>query len=567
MLVRRALFCVLVIFFVVQVFIVKADREEYNTIKEQEAMAYKLFSSGRIEESVEWYIKVLSQYSPDMNIHEKRECAKAFNNLGYIRLVNHHNPIAAYPFLLKAKEIAEENGQFDLLGAIYGNVAKLYDDFDDVSTALGYYKAGLQSSVKQKSDVTHVIELMAFTDIANFAIQRNLIDSISDAIEIFKNHPIKNIPNSYYSTQLARALELSINGDNLAAFKTLLNATDKIDSTVNYKRDLTFHNFALATFQKRAHNLSKAIEYLEIAREIVEDPDLADLRPRVLNELSIIYKQSGNTQFSDRYRLLALEVSDSLYSAKNFGKIHDLEISTKLDNLNKDIQIANYEVRMKRLYIWLLIIAIVLILSLSTGLLLHTRRLRRRQIELVEAHRDAVSKREAEASMRMHYKQEIERLSQENKELQNKSLENQSKDLENNLISKPGRPSPRKVPGDEKQHLQIIDSINDVLSKREIFCDPDFSLERLARIVGSKPPYVSAIINEKMGTSFSSLLSQARVAESRKLLLDEDINSRLSIEAIAGAVGYKSRTYFISIFKKITGLTPTQYIKASKKVV
>ena len=47
--------------------------------------------------------------------------------------------------------------------------------------------------------------------------------------------------------------------------------------------------------------------------------------------------------------------------------------------------------------------------------------------------------------------------------------------------------------------------------------------------------------------------------------IEADKERRLTIEAIANEVGFKSRTTFTTAFKHFTGLTPTDYIRMSKE--
>ncbi len=64
-----------------------------------------------------------------------------------------------------------------------------------------------------------------------------------------------------------------------------------------------------------------------------------------------------------------------------------------------------------------------------------------------------------------------------------------------------------------------------------------------------------------MGCSFSILLSDARVKEACRRMNANAGLKHLTIEAIANEVGFKSRVTFLTAFKRVTGLTPTEYRK------
>lgn len=105
----------------------------------------------------------------------------------------------------------------------------------------------------------------------------------------------------------------------------------------------------------------------------------------------------------------------------------------------------------------------------------------------------------------------------------------------------------------------IYSQINAVIEDLHQLCDPDFSIEKLAQAIGSNTTYVSQVINELYGMNFVTLVNNRRIREAcRRLTQGADAN-RLTIEAIAESIGYRSRTTFITQFKRVTGLTPSKY--------
>ena len=83
------------------------------------------------------------------------------------------------------------------------------------------------------------------------------------------------------------------------------------------------------------------------------------------------------------------------------------------------------------------------------------------------------------------------------------------------------------------------------------------SLEDLAQHVGLSRSYLSAIINQELGMTFSDYVSKMRIDRSRELLLD----SSLSLVDIAGLVGYSDQSYFTKKFSQLVGMSPGQYRK------
>lgn len=109
----------------------------------------------------------------------------------------------------------------------------------------------------------------------------------------------------------------------------------------------------------------------------------------------------------------------------------------------------------------------------------------------------------------------------------------------------------------------LVHRIRRVLADPQYYLSSDFSLRQLAQLVGSNTAYVSQAINTTTGRSFKELLGVKRVAEACRLLTEGDAD--MTVETVANAVGFKSRTAFAAVFKQITGLTPTEFRNAARK--
>jgi Response regulator containing CheY-like receiver domain and AraC-type DNA-binding domain len=74
------------------------------------------------------------------------------------------------------------------------------------------------------------------------------------------------------------------------------------------------------------------------------------------------------------------------------------------------------------------------------------------------------------------------------------------------------------------------------------------------------PPYVSALIKENTGQTFSSILQKIRLERASDLL----INTNLSISDICEEIGYANPPHFIRLFNQHYQLSPAQYRKKSR---
>lgn len=86
----------------------------------------------------------------------------------------------------------------------------------------------------------------------------------------------------------------------------------------------------------------------------------------------------------------------------------------------------------------------------------------------------------------------------------------------------------------------------------------DVSLDSISDILHINASYLSMLFKKSVGVNFVDYLTGLRIQAAKALLSDPF----LSAAEIANMVGYESPNYFTRVFKKNTGLTPTEYRRA-----
>ena len=92
------------------------------------------------------------------------------------------------------------------------------------------------------------------------------------------------------------------------------------------------------------------------------------------------------------------------------------------------------------------------------------------------------------------------------------------------------------------------------------YLEQNVSLDMLAQSMNYSAAYLSRLIKKNTGQSFSELLLDLRLKKSMELLRLTDMR----INDIAAKAGYNDVSYFISIFKKCTGVTPKEWRSLAK---
>ncbi|SFT06656.1 response regulator [Paenibacillus sp. BC26] len=83
----------------------------------------------------------------------------------------------------------------------------------------------------------------------------------------------------------------------------------------------------------------------------------------------------------------------------------------------------------------------------------------------------------------------------------------------------------------------------------------DLTAELLASHVDISPNYFSHLFKKETGVTFSEFSNKIRIAEAKKLLA----GSNLMAYSIMEMVGFTNYKYFIQVFKKLEGVSPSEY--------
>lgn len=113
----------------------------------------------------------------------------------------------------------------------------------------------------------------------------------------------------------------------------------------------------------------------------------------------------------------------------------------------------------------------------------------------------------------------------------------------------------------EARKTQLVNSLENLIRKEKIYENDSLSVEDVAIRLGTNSKYISQVINEQYGRNFYNYINAYRVEEAQKLLLSGGME-KYTILGIAQMVGFGSKSSFNSSFKKITGQTPSEFVKS-----
>jgi len=112
------------------------------------------------------------------------------------------------------------------------------------------------------------------------------------------------------------------------------------------------------------------------------------------------------------------------------------------------------------------------------------------------------------------------------------------------------------IPGPEQEeHMKPIRQSERIMSWIEKHYGEPFRLEELADELHMSKSYLSRLFRQETGSSITGYLTARRIQQACHLLQ----STNKSVEVIGEQVGLTNASYFISLFKRIMGVSPHQY--------
>ena len=112
----------------------------------------------------------------------------------------------------------------------------------------------------------------------------------------------------------------------------------------------------------------------------------------------------------------------------------------------------------------------------------------------------------------------------------------------------------------------IVKKITILMEQEKLYQEAELTLQQLAGRLYVPTYQVSQSLNEGMKKNFYEVVNGYRVEEAKRLLLDEK-NRNFTILSVGFEAGFNSKTTFNTVFKKFTGLTPTEFRDKEKRVL
>lgn len=105
----------------------------------------------------------------------------------------------------------------------------------------------------------------------------------------------------------------------------------------------------------------------------------------------------------------------------------------------------------------------------------------------------------------------------------------------------------------------LYNRMRKLMEESKLFLDADLTSSKVASELGTNRTYVSEMVNEVCGCSFSEYICRLRVDYSKEYMINNKLASNYEV---AVASGFSTTTAFYNAFRKVTGTTPKKWVQS-----
>lgn len=489
---------------------------------------------------------IYNRHTNQLAQEDQQRTLNACLRLWTIYFYGYYDYPKCFEYLAKAREIAKATGESDPLiyldlGAMYQTIAEESSNPELNRKALEYYDQAFR--ISHAIHDTHHAD-MAVTNLLYVAHLLKVLPQVAPTLRQYRQWQTKGFLYQY-NLLLYEAMKRLESNDHNGAIAIYDRQLALFGASKEYRRLLYFTYINKVYAYRDMGLIDKALACMTEPESIATTMKQKDLKLEVYTLYSELYKAKGAQRQYQDYREKYYNLKDTLTNYRQLASVSEMEFQSQLKDVGNEIQRLNHKHEIQRNIIIVGCIVSAVILLLLFIVFRQNRRLRQSNQQL---YRQNVSLLKAE---------EEQRLMRQRTAVSELPSQLQSSD--------PSEKKQEKANTHNDIDTELLDRICNVMENDEEICQSGFSVERLASLTESKYKTVSQLIHERYGCNFNSFLNEYRIKVACKRMNDLAHYGNYTIEAISLSVGFRSRTSFVTSFKRITGLTPSEYQQQARR--
>lgn len=542
------------------------NKTSKSSIKSVMRQADRYLEAGHQDTALVYYMVVCNRMDDKLSEEDKKRCAVAFMKKGNIYYMKggFADALKAYFNGLRIIKMCKDQLK---VGQFYNNIGSVYYAFNELDKAYAYYKNAYKYSSKYRDRQN---ENKILTNLTILNVQLGKTREARKCFYMSEKLKNKNDKESDFKGRFNYGLIL-------IAEKNYAQAVSNFKSLLAYSHDDGMEpRFLCSVYEKLYKSYMElgerdsTLKYLKLCENTAVKHGIHYFYLDVLLDHADYFDAQGDYKSASRYRARYQKDRDSVYNIHDFERVKNEQTLYEMDKYDKYIASLNEreKERVQTISAQRYTLAAVSSVTLVVGLLLFVVYRQKQRIDksynnLFVVNRNFVNNQEI---MRQRLQDALSRLKDSEAESERLKVKLASYDVD--AVAKEADASDLSDGVEHKaksgainddMRRKLLDSVVDIMENTTEFCSADFSLARMASLVGSNSKYVSLIINDTFHKSFKNYVNEYRIHLACLRMSDTDGYGSYTLNAIAESVGFKSYTTFVELFRKIVGITPSLY--------
>lgn len=114
------------------------------------------------------------------------------------------------------------------------------------------------------------------------------------------------------------------------------------------------------------------------------------------------------------------------------------------------------------------------------------------------------------------------------------------------------------LPEPNETERVLMKRIQILMREEKVYTNPDYTLSHMAMQFRVRRTFIRDTIRKCMNRTLGAYMNEHRVVHAMNVM-SRPGNMSLTLNAVARASGFGNQYHFCSVFKELTGLTPSEY--------
>lgn len=429
--------------------------------------------------------------------------------------------------LFRAKDLAEESSNYGLTAKIYGSLAHQYMQLNLDDSAKKYLDKAIEQINKMpEGDDKKLFKGLSYLDLGNITFdEKKFVEAnlyYKKSLKEFQSAKLeKNIPVYHYRRSLYNIGNSFIYINKTDSAEQFLNKALVIKDDENKELNFFITN-ALSQIYTQKGQYQRSIDSLT---NIINNKNLNNVRLEsdIYYALSQNYKKIGNFNQSIFYNEKYVKL-DNANKEKEFKAINSAMNEEQKDY--KD-EISNADSNTKT-------IAVISVLFITVFLffiiyLLYKRKKERSVFELVI-----------------------------------NNLKNDQTTIITDVVEEKQELKSERIAVPELAEKELLIKLSKFEESGK-FTNPKLNISNLAVSLKTNTSYLSDVINHHKGKNFNSYINELRISYICEKIYKNKEYLNYKISYLAEESGFTSHSSFATVFKNITGISPSAFLREASK--